>query len=87
MAAKPARAYARGDARQGFVVHVPDEVDVKALRIRLGYSQSEFSQRFGFSLDALQDWEQHRRLPDRTARILLTVIDREPQAVIRALAR
>jgi putative transcriptional regulator len=42
--------------------------------------------RFGFAIDAVQDWEQHRRMPDRTARILLTVIAREPAAVTRALA-
>ncbi len=85
--AKQAREFARGEARKGFVVHVPDEVDVAAIRKRLGYSQSQFSGRFGFSIDALQDWEQHRRTPDRTARILLKVIDREPKAVTRALAR
>ena len=85
--AKQARDYARGEASEGFVVHVPDDVDVKALRRRLGYSQAQFSRRFGFAIDAVQDWEQHRRMPDRTARILLTVIDREPKAVSRALAR
>ncbi len=68
-------------------MQVPDEVDVKALRKCLGYSQSQFSRRFGFALDALQDWEPHHRMPDRTARILLTVIEREPEAVNRALTR
>jgi putative transcriptional regulator len=85
--AKQARAYARGEVSEGFVAHVPDDVDVKALRKRLGYSQAEFSRRFGFAIDAVQDWEQHRRTPDRTARILLKVIEREPDAVTRALAR
>ncbi|HLK80735.1 MAG TPA: transcriptional regulator [Xanthobacteraceae bacterium] len=86
-AAKEARAFARGEAANGFGVHVPDDVDVKALRKKLKCSQSEFSRRFGFAIDALQDWEQHRRMPDRTARILLTIIAREPEAVGRALAR
>ena len=45
--AKQVRDYARGETGGGFVVHVPDEVDVKALRKRLGYSQSQFSRRFG----------------------------------------
>ena len=36
---------------------------------------------------ALQDWEQGRRVPDRAARVLLTVIGHEPDAVVRALAR
>lgn len=85
--AKQARAFARGESTRGFIAHVPDEVDVKALRKRLGYSQSQFSRRFGFAIDAVQDWEQRRRTPDRTARILLKVIEREPDAVSRALAR
>jgi putative transcriptional regulator len=86
-AAKEARAIARGEITDGFVVHVPDDFDVKALRKKLKFSQSEFSRRFGFAVDAVQDWEQRRRTPDRTARILLTVIAREPEAVSRALAR
>ena len=86
-AAKEARAFARGEVTDGFIVHVPDEVDVKGLRKKLKCSQSEFSQRFGFAIDAVQDWEQHRRTPDRTARVYLTVIAREPEAVKRALRR
>lgn len=86
-AAKEARAIARGELTDSFVVRVPDSVDVKALRKRLKCSQSAFSRRFGFAIDAVQDWEQHRRTPDRTARILLTVIARAPAAVIRVLAR
>ncbi|HYB90205.1 MAG TPA: transcriptional regulator [Candidatus Binataceae bacterium] len=84
-AAKEARAFARGETTDGFIVHVPDDVDVKALRKKLKCSQSEFSRRFGFAIDAVQDWEQRRRTPDRTARIFLTVIAREPEAVARAL--
>jgi putative transcriptional regulator len=86
-AAKEARAFARGEITDGFVVHVPDDVDVKRLRKKLKCSQSEFSKRFGFAIDAVQDWEQHRRTPDRTARVYLTVIAREPEAVKRALRR
>jgi putative transcriptional regulator len=86
-AAKEARAFARGEITDGFVVYVPDDVDVKRLRKKLKCSQSEFSRRFGFSIDAVQDWEQRRRTPDRTARVYLTVIEREPEAVKRALRR
>ncbi|WP_199223579.1 MULTISPECIES: NadS family protein [unclassified Caulobacter] len=67
-------------------VHVPVEVDVKAIRHRMGLSQSAFAARFGFSAAAVRDWEQQRRRPEAAARILLTVIDREPAAVERALA-
>ncbi len=77
-------AYARG-ARDGFVAHVPEETDVVAIRTRLGLSQGEFATRFGFKLDALQNWEQGRRRPDGAARAFLRVIEREPDAVLRAL--
>ena len=83
--ARQALAYARG-AREGFIAHVPEEIDVTAIRTRLGLSQVEFAERFGFKLDALQNWEQGRRHPDPAARAFLRVIDREPEAVLRALA-
>jgi putative transcriptional regulator len=70
----------------GFVAHVPDMVNVKAIRKSLGLTQPEFSKRFGFDIKVMQDWEQNRRKPERAARALLTVIAREPDAVSRALA-
>jgi putative transcriptional regulator len=84
--AKQVLAYARGETSEGFIVHVPEEIDVKSIRIALGLTQSEFSCRFGFDIRTVQDWEQKRRMPDRSARILLRVISREPEAVKRALS-
>ena len=78
-------AQLRGEKTAKYVVHVPDEVDVRAVRRKLGYSQAEFATAFGFSLDALQNWEQGRRKPDPTARVLLTVIEKKPDAVREAL--
>ena len=49
-------------------------------------SQAEFASRFGFKLDAVQNWEQGRRRPEGAARAFLRVIEREPEAVQRALA-
>jgi putative transcriptional regulator len=83
--ARQALDFARGE-RDGFVAHVPDEVDVAAIRKRLGLSQGEFAAQFGFKLDAVQNWEQGRRRPDGAARAFLRVIEREPDAVQRALA-
>jgi len=67
-------------------VHVPIEVNVKAIRAKLGLSQAAFAAAFGFSAGAVRDWEQKRRQPEASARVLLTVIAREPEAVQRALA-
>ena len=60
-------------------------VDLKKLRRRLGLTQESFAARFGFSLGTLRNWERGRRRPDGPAQILLQVIDREPEAVERAL--
>jgi putative transcriptional regulator len=48
-------------------------------------SQEEFAQHFGVNKRTVQDWEQGRRRPSGPARALLVVIDREPEAVHRAL--
>jgi putative transcriptional regulator len=71
--------------QEGFKAHVPQEVDVKAIRNRLGMTQAKFSGVFGFSLDAIKHWEGGRRTPEAPARTLLTVIDKNPAAVLSAL--
>lgn len=68
------------------LVDDPSAARIRALRKRLKLSRRQFAQRFGLDVRAVQDWEQGRRVPDRSARVLLTVIDREPDAVERALA-
>ena len=78
------QAFLAGE-RKGFKVHVPDEVDVKSIRHKLNMTQSRFSDTFGFSLDAIKHWEGGRRKPEAPARTLLTVIDKNPAAVITAL--
>ncbi len=82
--AREALAYAQGE-RDGFVAHVPEQVDVKAVRRKVGLSQAKFATQFGFSIDAVRNWEQGRRQPDVAARAFLMVIEREPDAVRRAL--
>src|SRR5271168_2488898 len=74
-----------GGEQEGFKAHVPQEVDVKAIRNRLGMTQARFSHTFGFSLDAIKHWEGGRRIPEAPARTLLTVIDKNPAAVLTAL--
>jgi putative transcriptional regulator len=65
----------------------PEAVDdVRALRTRLGLSQEAFAARFGFTVDAIRQYESRRRTPTGPARTLLRVIAREPDAVTRALA-
>ncbi len=67
------------------IVDDPAADRIVALRKRLGLSRHKFADRFGLDVRAVQEWEQGRRVPDRAARVLLTVIDREPEAVVKAL--
>ena len=60
-------------------------VDVKAIRQRLGQSQTEFAHMIGVSVATLQNWEQGRRKPEGPARALLTVAAENPKAVAAAL--
>ena len=67
------------------IVDDPTAERIRAIRKRMKLSRQKFAERFGLDVRALQDWEQGRRVPDRSARVLLTVIDRDPEAVERAL--
>jgi putative transcriptional regulator len=83
-----ARAFLDGTAdKRRYRVHVPETMDVKKIRARLGLSQQAFAATYGFALSAVRDWEQGRRRPERSARILLKIVQKEPEAVTRALAR
>src|SRR5712691_11490726 len=84
-----ALAYAQGETTRGqaHTVHVPDTVDVKAIRKRLGLTQAAFAQRYRFALSSMRHWEQGRRPPAGPAHLLLLVIDKAPEAVHRTLAR
>ena len=84
--AEEALAYARGQADENeYKVHIPRDIDVKAIRTKLGMSQQAFAARFGFSVGSVRNWEQGNRQPDSAACAYLTVISRDPEAVTSAL--
>ena len=70
-----------------------DEVDAlqdaakfaRRVRMRLGLSQAEFSQRIEVSLETIRNWEQGKRCPTGAAKALLKVLDRAPEAALAAL--
>ena len=71
--AKPSRVFAFAPA------------NVRAIRTKLGKSQTEFALMIGVSVATLRNWEQGRRIPDGPALALLRVASLEPKAVTRAL--
>ena len=77
-------AHARGE-KVATKVYQPVPVDVAGLRQRMGLTQEQFAARFGFSVATLRHWERGDRTPQGAALVLLNVIDRDPQAVMRAL--
>jgi putative transcriptional regulator len=71
------------DAEAVYPPPSPDQA--RALRARLGLTQTQFARRFGFTLDTVQQYEQGRRRPSGPASTLLRVIESDPEAVVRAL--
>ena len=59
----------------------------RRIRERLKLTQEQFAERFEVPLGTLRDWEQGVSLPDSAAKTLLRVIDKDPEAVINALAQ
>ena len=59
----------------------------REIRKRLNLTQEEFAERFHLRLGTIRDWEQGKKQPDSAARVLLWVIEMNPEAVDKALAR
>ena len=69
----------------GIKLYLPHAVDVSGLRQRLSLTQEQFAARFGFSVATLRHWERGDRAPSGASLVLLSVIDRNPSAVLEAL--
>lgn len=79
-------AHVRGEvALPCRIIDDPAAQRILALRKRMKLSRRKFADRFGLDTRAVQEWEQGWRVPDRAARVLLTVIERDPEAVARAI--
>lgn len=67
------------------VVRYEPTVDVAATRLRLNLTQADFARTFRVPLATLRAWEQGTRQPSGPAAAYMTVVAREPVAVLRAL--
>lgn len=79
-----ALAVARGEA-EPYKLHVPAEIDVKAIRSKTGLSQKDFASTFGFGFDQLKQWEQGRSRPVQAMRAYLLLINSRPVEMVHAL--
>jgi len=81
---KEASAIRRGELAPGRVKEI-SAPDAKSIRAKVGLSQSEFALLIGVKVTTLRNWEQHRRNPTGAAAALLTIVEKEPDAALRAL--
>ena len=61
------------------------EPDVRGLREKHGLSQPKFAALMGISVGTLRNWEQGRRKPEGSARVLLRVVERHPEVVLETV--
>lgn len=77
-------AYAEGD---GSRARVTKPVDAKVVRAATKKTQAEFAKTYHIPIGTVRDWEQKRRQPDAPARVLLAMIEAEPETVERLMAK
>ena len=80
-----ALAFSKGECPKA-VIHPLSPLDVKQIRAKVGMTQTEFAAAFGISVSTLRHWERGDRSPHGPALVLLNVVAKEPQAVLRALS-
>lgn len=76
--------YSEGTLK-GARVFKPDTINVKALRKKVRMTQMEFASAFGISLGTLRHWERGDRNPQGPALVLLNLVQKEPQTILRVL--
>jgi len=81
---KEAGSIKRGSKKAGRTFHFKTP-NIKEIRSKLKVSQTDFALMLGVSSRTLQNWEQGRREPEGPARALLIVVQKDPEAVLRAL--
>jgi DNA-binding transcriptional regulator YiaG len=74
-------AILRGEkaASREFILEDPD---VRGLRESYGLSQPKFAALLGISVGTLRNWEQGRRRPEGSARVLLQIVAKHPDALL-----
>lgn len=81
-----ALAVARGQIGSA-KLHVPPEVDVRAVRAKTGLSQDAFALLFGFTVHQVRQWEQGRNRPLGAMRAYLLTIERDHAVILGLLNR
>lgn len=78
--------YVQGRPVKNVRIHriaVPKAVDVRAIRKKLHMTRETFAATFGFSASGVSKWENGERTPEGSARVLLSMISKDPLTVLR----
>ncbi len=81
-------AYLRGEAEVAAYDAPADLLTpqrIKAIRRKLAASTKDFERQFGIPARTMEAYEQGRRRPNAAMETLLRVLEREPEAVRRAV--
>jgi len=79
-------AYIKGDKTKGRAYKVrARDINVKAIRENLDMTQEVFSETFAIPVSTLKKWETNNRVPEGPTKAYLTVIEKNPNAVKKAL--
>ncbi len=83
-------AWLRGEA-EAETWDIPDDLltaeRIRAIRRSVASSTKAFEAEFRIPARTVEAWEQGRRRPDAATELLLRVLEKEPDAVRRALGR
>jgi putative transcriptional regulator len=83
---KEVLAHRRGKiSLEGRVVEPMPASRVKAIVRKVAKSPKDFERRFGVPARTVEGWEQNKKI-DIAGRVLLTVIEKNPEAVEKAIA-
>lgn len=77
-------AYSQGKNIKVKVFH-PEPVNVKSIRQETRLTQDEFAAAFGISVATLRHWERGDRKPHGPALVLLNLVKKAPDTVLRVL--
>jgi len=66
-------------------IHEFPEPNIKAIREGIGFSQSKFAALIGVNIRTLQNWEQGHRHPTGPAKVLLRLVQADPNSVVKNL--
>ena len=81
-----ALSIARGESKPA-KLHIPPEIDVRAIREKTNLSQDDFATAYGFTINQIREWEQGRTRPLGGVRAYLFIIERDPIGVLELLKK